>query len=208
MTTVMGRVRATVRLKSDGGEAPRVLETSWATDRPFPRTSGVAVAFELEASDGQIYRVEPFEALVALPVRATQAHDGVRREQAWIAAHDEITVDGEVEHAVRASLPVLRARRIVMAGTTTPHLLPPRTLQRGESEKVDEVAAAAPVFEGASAAATDVAPDVATEAAKTAAAGEGVTGPAVGPDSGAPPLPPRRPKKKRPDSSGTPPPVQ
>ena len=108
LTTVTGRVRGTVRLKADGAGA-RVVTTSWASDRPFPRTSGVAVAFELEGGDGAVYRVDPFEALVALPVRERDVRAGVRHEAAWIVIEDEITVEGELDAGG-----ALRARRIAM----------------------------------------------------------------------------------------------
>jgi hypothetical protein len=71
-TTVTGRVRATLRLKAGGAAGVQVVATSWASDRSFPRTTGAAVPFELETGDGTIYRVDPFEALVALPVRQTR----------------------------------------------------------------------------------------------------------------------------------------
>ena len=38
LTTVTGRVRGTVRLKASEHAGPRVLQTSWASDRAFPRT--------------------------------------------------------------------------------------------------------------------------------------------------------------------------
>jgi hypothetical protein len=197
-TTVTGRVRATLRLKAGGADGVQVVATSWASDRSFPRTTGAAVPFELETGDGTIYRVDPFEALVALPVRQTSLRAGVRHEVAWIAVSDEITVEGELERAGRARAPALRARRISVTaneGAGALHRLPPRTLQRGESEKID---APAPPL---------AAPPVAT-VATVPAVGEL---PAPDPDEtssngatdGA-----RRPKKKRPDSSGTPTPVQ
>ena len=96
-TTVTGRVRATLRLKAGGADGAQVVATSWASDRSFPRTTGAAVPFELEAGDGAIYRVDPFEALVALPVRQRHVRAGVRHEAAWIAVADEITVEGELE---------------------------------------------------------------------------------------------------------------
>src|SRR5579871_3003729 len=132
LTTVTGRVRGTVRLK-DGehaGADARVIATSWASDRAFPRTTGAAVAFELEAGDGAVYRVDPFEALVALPVRETAVREGVRHEASWIAVADEITVEGELG-ATRGRAPAaLRARRIAMAAPAANgaglHRVPPR----------------------------------------------------------------------------------
>jgi hypothetical protein len=131
-------VRPTVRLKAEG-DATRVVASTWASDRAFPRTEGSGVVFELETGDGAVYRVEPFDALVTLPVRATVVEGGVRREEAWIAADDEITVEGELERGGRARPPALRARRIVMNGAAAAHRLPPRTLRRGEQEKIDKV---------------------------------------------------------------------
>jgi hypothetical protein len=142
LTTVTGRVRATSRLKTEGDGGARVVVTSWSSARAFPRTLGLAVPFDLEAADGTLTRVDPFEAVVVLPVRAQAVREGVRHEEAWIAAEDEITVEGELERAGRARQPpTLRARRIVGAGGARVHRLPPRTLQRGESEKLE----AAPV---------------------------------------------------------------
>jgi hypothetical protein len=174
LTTITGRVRGTVRLKADG--AARVVATSWASDRAFPRTAGAAVAFELEAGDGAVYRVDPFEALVALPVRETAVHAGVRHEAAWIAVADEITVEGELERGGRRTPPALRARRIAMAGDggAPLHRVPPRALQRAESERIEA---------GGEPAGTTGGDAPAGDAAETT---------------------PRRPKKKRSDSSGTP----
>src|SRR5580692_6981983 len=113
-TTVTGRVRATVRLKNgddgDAGGDTRVVTMSWASDRTFPRTRGAGVPFELLAGDGAVLRVEPFEALVTLPVRQSARRDDVRREAAWIAVEDEITVEGELDAAT------IHARRIVTPG--------------------------------------------------------------------------------------------
>jgi hypothetical protein len=176
LTTVTGRVRGTVRLKHDGAGA-RVVATSWASDRTFPRTVGAAVAFELEAEGGAVYRVDPFEALVALPVRETAVRAGVRHEAAWIAITDEITVEGELEHT-RRSTPALRARRIAMAGSAVAplHRVPPRTLQRAESERIEAEAE------------TTTTTTTVVEAPTGEAAAEA----------------PVRRKKKRPDPSGTP----
>jgi hypothetical protein len=183
LTTVTGRVGGALRLKA-GGDAPaRVVASSWASDRPFPRTRGAAVSFELEAGDGAVYRVDPFEALVALPVRATAVRDGVRREEAWIALADEIVVEGELERAGRA--PALRARRITVPRQgAAVHRLPPRALERAEAERIP-AAPAAP------------------EPAAGAPAGER----AASEPSEPAPAAPRRPKKRRPDPNGTPPPA-
>jgi hypothetical protein len=199
LTTVTGRVRGTVRLKAEAagaadGDGARVVATSWASDRSFPRTAGAAVAFELEAGDGAVYRVDPFEALVALPVRETAVRAGVRHEAAWIAVADEITVEGELERAGRGRAPpALRARRIAMAagdGRAPLHRLPPRALQRAESERIETAVAPTPAP-----AVTTVVNVPVGEPAPEAAQAE----PA-----------PRRAKKKRPDPSGngTPTPVE
>jgi hypothetical protein len=184
--TITGRVRGTVRLKESDGASARVVATSWASDRAFPRTSGAAVAFELEAGDGAVYRVDPFEALVALPVRETAVREGVRHEAAWIAVADEITVEGELDRTGRGRAPAaLRARRIALAGATANgaglHRVPPRALQRGESERIEAAAA----------------PAVTTVVNVTV--GESPAEPAS--------EVPRKPKKKRNDPSGTPTPV-
>jgi hypothetical protein len=135
LTTITGRVRATVRLKGASDGADRVVASSWSSDRAFPRTAGVAVAFEVEAPDGAAYRVDPFDAFVTLPVRRSGEHASVRHEEAWIAVADEITIEGDLERAGRARLPpTLRARRIAAQGGAPLHRLPPRSLQRGESE--------------------------------------------------------------------------
>jgi hypothetical protein len=192
-TTVTGRVRATVRLKDgDGGDA-HVVAVSWASDRTFPRTRGVGVAFEVQMEDGVSLRVEPFEALVTLPVRQSVLRDGVRREDTWIAVEDELTIDGEVDGA--GAVPTLRARRIVLAGreATVRMRLPPGALTRGDFEEIAgvtppidrETPLETPAPEPAN---VDVAPEPAGAAAEPAVA--------------------RRPKKKRPDSSGTPTPIQ
>jgi hypothetical protein len=138
LTTVTGRVRATSRLKTEGDGGARVVVTSWSSARAFPRTLGLAVPFELEGADGTLTRIDPFEAVVVLAVREQAVREGVRHEEAWIAAEDEITVEGELERAGRARQPpTLRARRIVGAGGARVHRLPPRSLQRGESEKIE-----------------------------------------------------------------------
>jgi len=184
LTTVTGRVRGTVRLKEAAGA--RVVATSWASDRAFPRTLGAAVAFELEAGDGAVYRVDPFEALVALPVRETAVRAGVRHEAAWISVADEITVEGEVATARGRAPAALRARRIAMAGAEAQgaglHRVPPRALHRAESERIE--AAATP--------AVTTVVNVPVGEAPAEAAPEGVA---------------RKVKKKRNDPSGTPTPV-
>jgi hypothetical protein len=187
-TTVTGRVRATVRLKhGDGGHA-QVVTVSWASDRMFPRTRGVGVTFEMQTSDGVVLRVEPFEALVTLPVRRSGARDGVRREDAWIATEDEVTVDGELEAGEVATI---RARRIVLAGpeVTVPMRLPPGALTFGE---IEEIVSATPPLDLE----TPLEPAVAGDAPEPAT--EAASEPALT----------KRPRKKRPDSSGTPPPIQ
>jgi hypothetical protein len=193
-TTVTGRVRGTVRLKTEAagasdGDGARVVATSWASDRSFPRTAGAAVAFELEAGDGAIYRVDPFEALVALPVRETAVRAGVRHEAAWIAVADEITVEGDLERAGRGRAPpALRARRIAMAAGDAGaplHRLPPRALQRAESERIE------------------AAPAPAVTTVVNVSVGEPAPAESAPADQA-----PRRPKKKRPDSSGTPTPIE
>jgi hypothetical protein len=210
-TTVTGRVRGTVRLKDGGhaGAGARVVQTSWASDRAFPRTTGAAVAFELEAGDGAVYRVDPFEALVALPVRETAVRDGVRHEAAWIAVADEITVEGELERAGRGRAPpALRARRIAMT-TTDPaapsgaglHRLPPRALQRGESERIDAAPAPVPAVTTVVNVPVGEPPAPDAPAAEPPASSAAAASPAAEPAA-------RRPKKKRPDSSGTPTPVE
>jgi hypothetical protein len=199
LTTVTGRVRATLRLKAGGAEGAHVVATSWASDRPFPRTAGAAVAFELETGDGVVYRVDPFEALVALPVRQTAVRDGVRHEEAWIGVDDEITVEGELERPGRGRLPpALRARRIASTknGGAALHRLPPRALQRGESEKI-EVAAigpATPAVTTVTTAPVDGEPVPPTQTADEPAPAD-------------PAAAARRPKKTRPDPSGTPTPT-
>jgi hypothetical protein len=207
LTTVTGRVRATLRLKAGGAAGTHVVATSWASDRPFPRTVGAGVAFELETGDGAVYRVDPFEALIALPVRQSAVRDGVRTEEAWIGPDDEITVEGELERAGRGRLPpALRARRIAAAKDGAAlHLLPPRTLQRGESEKI-EVAATPLATPPPTPPVTTVTP-VATVAVDGEPAPPSPT-PNAEEAASADPAVARRPKKKRPDPSGTPTPIQ
>jgi hypothetical protein len=186
-TTVTGRVRATVRLKNgDGGDA-HVVTVSWASDRMFPRTRGVGVTFELQTSDGVSLRVEPFEALVTLPVRQSLERDGVRREDAWIAIEDELTVEGELD----AAGATIYARRIVVAGpeATVPMRLSPGALTSGE---IEETVSATPPIDLE----TPPEPAVAGDAPEPAT--EAASEPALT----------KRPRKKRPDSSGTPTPIQ
>jgi hypothetical protein len=142
LTTITGRVRPTVRLKGADGDC--VVSSSWASDRAFPRTVGVAIPFEVEAADGAVFRVDPFGAFVLLPVRRSGAREGVRHEEAWIAVADEITVEGELERAGRNRQPALLAHRIAAAGAAPLHRLPPRSLQRGESERVEPPSPAPP----------------------------------------------------------------
>ena len=226
-TTVTGRVRATVRLKDDsavgGAGTARVVSSSWASDRAFPRTQGTGVAFELQTDGGEIFRVDPFEALVTLPVRSRALREGVRHEEGWIAHEDEITVEGELERAGRArQAPALRARRIAVAGAATQHRLPPRSLQRGELEKLEVVvapaavlavvpvpaAAPAPRAESPAPGAETPAPGADTPAQGADTPTSGAVAPSDAAEPSAEPAAARRPKKKRPDSSGTPTPVQ
>src|SRR5450432_2349589 len=184
LTTVTGRVRATSRLKTEGDGGARVVVTSLSSARAFPRTSGLAVPFDLEAADGTLTRIDPFEAVVVLPVREQTVREGVRHEAAWIAAEDEITVEGELERAGRARQPpTLRARRIVGAGGASVHRLPPRTLQRGESEKIE-------------------APPTVTTVVTVAVGGEPAVAAPGAEDAAA-----RRPKKKRAEAAARPAPA-
>jgi hypothetical protein len=215
-TTVTGRVRATVRLKDGGAGIACVIASSWASDRAFPRTHGTAVAFELQTGDGEVFRVDPFEALVTLPVRSRALREGVRHEEGWIANEDEITVEGELERAGRArQAPALRARRIAVGGTTTQHRLPPRSLRRGEYEKLEVVVAPVTILAVIPVPAEAPAPGAETPApgAESPALGAdtpvpGAVAPSDAAEASAEPAAARRPKKKRPDSSGTPTPVQ
>jgi hypothetical protein len=147
MTTVIGRVRATVRLAPDGvatGDgAACVVRSAWSPVGAFPRTAGTGVAFELETADGQLVRVEPFEALVAVPVRARRDEGGAPRELGWIAVGDEVTVEGVVEGGAPTRL---RATRIALvdAGARTLHRLPPRALVPGEADARGARGAGAP----------------------------------------------------------------
>jgi hypothetical protein len=150
MVTIHGRVRATVRLRdgqlgvSAGGAGigePCVLATSWASDRAFPRTVGVGVPFEIETAAGEVFRVDPSEALVALPVRRRERDGGISREYGWLAPADEITVDGELDPEDPASPPpALHAKRIALpapaTGPADVHRVPPRALRSGEADAV------------------------------------------------------------------------
>jgi len=197
LTTITGRVRATVRLKGAGDGGDRVVATSWSSDRAFPRTVGVAVAFEVEAADGAAYRVDPFEAVVTLPVRRSGEREGVRHEEAWIAIADEIIVEGELERAGRGRQPpALRARRIAASGPAPLHRLPPRSLQRGDSERLEPAPAPPPPSPAA-------APEPSADLAPTEAPPPPAPAPAA--EAADSVLPARKPKKKRPDSSGPPP---
>jgi hypothetical protein len=145
MVTIHGRVRATVRLRDGqpgvggGGGAPCVLATSWASDRSFPRTVGVGVPFEIETAAGEVFRVDPFQAMVALPVRRRERDGGISREYGWLAPADEITVDGELDPEDPASPPpALHARRIALPAPAVAdvHRVPPRALRSGEADEV------------------------------------------------------------------------
>jgi hypothetical protein len=194
-TTVTGRVRATVRLKIGDGDADngaQVVTVSWASDRMFPRTRGVGVTFELQTADGVVLRVEPFEALVTLPVRRTVERDGVRREDAWIAIEDELTIDGELD---AGDVATIHARRIALAGpeATVPMRLPPGALTSGE---IVEIVSATPPG--------DLETPLETPP-ETAVAGDA---PEPATEAASEPALTKRSKKKRPDSSGTPTPIQ
>ena len=139
MSIVSGRVRPTVRLRQDQVDAVCVLATSWSSERTFPRTVGVGVPFEIETAGGEILRVDPFDAVVALPVRRYERSDGVSREYAWIGPDDEVTVEGDLDAAGEASAarlpPALHATRIAAALTgCARHHIPPRALRAGEIE--------------------------------------------------------------------------
>jgi len=140
MAVVTGRVRPTVRLRQDEVAAACVLATSWSSERSFPRTVGFGVAFEIETAAGQVLRIDPFDAVVALPVRHYERKDGVSREYAWIGPDDEVTVEGDLEvgHRGRARQPPgLRATRIAIAlAGCARHHVPPRALRPGQTEKV------------------------------------------------------------------------
>ncbi|HVZ72085.1 MAG TPA: hypothetical protein VHJ20_06890 [Polyangia bacterium] len=139
MITVNGRVRATVRLKHDdleGIDVPCVVESSWSSARAFPRTTGSGVPFEIETSDGDVYVVDPFEALLVLGVRWRDARDGARTEAAWISPGDSVEIEGDVQRG--RTHPTLRARRISTGGAAQTHRVPPRSLARGLAEKVEE----------------------------------------------------------------------
>lgn len=141
MTTVSGRVRPTVRLRQDDVDAACVLATSWASDRPFPRTVGVGVAFEIETASGEIFRIDPRAAVIALPVRRRERKNGVSREYAWVALDDEITVEGELDHGGRSRRPpALHATRIALAAPGVDvqsgrHHIPPRALIQGQADQ-------------------------------------------------------------------------
>jgi hypothetical protein len=145
MSIVSGRVRPTVRLRQDEVDAVCVLATSWSSERAFPRTVGVGVPFEIETAGGEILRVDPFDAVVALPVRRYERAGGVSREYAWIGPDDEVTVEGDLDVGDASSSrqpPALHATRIasVLTGCARHHI-PPRALRAGE---IEPRAAAAP----------------------------------------------------------------
>ena len=115
LTTVTGRVRGTVRLKAseDAGRA-RAPDLVGERSR-LPAHDRRRGRLRAGGGDGAVYRVDPFEALVALPVREIAVRAGVRHEAAWIAVADEITVEGELAAARGRTPAALRARRIGMA---------------------------------------------------------------------------------------------
>lgn len=146
MITVRGRVRATVRLDQgrDGDGGPCVIATTWATDRPFPRTGGVGVTFEIETDAGEILRVDPFAGLVVVPVRRRERDgEGVSREAGWLAAGDEVTVEGERDgDLVRAARVAGEAHR---GDASSEHRVPPRALTAGvEIREASQAPAPAP----------------------------------------------------------------
>jgi hypothetical protein len=217
MITVNGRVRATVRLKADtapeGAGATCVVASTWASNRPFPRTAATGVAFELETADGEIYGVDPFEALLALPVRRRETDGDTRAEAAWIGHGDEVTVEGDLRRGGRgAPKQIVHALRLATLAATSVHRVPPRALSRGEAEKVEvprEVAATATATPTATVAAatTPAATETAVTDEPATTAGDASTSPsASSPGTEGPTRKP--PKKKRPDSSGTPTPIQ
>jgi hypothetical protein len=137
MTTVTGRVRPTVRLRQTDVDAACVLATSWSSDRPFPRTAGVGLPFEIETATGEVFRVDPFNALVALPVRRRERAGGVRREYSWVAPADEVVVEGEIDRDGPSRLPpALHACRIDLRAPdgAAHHRVPPRALVPGEAD--------------------------------------------------------------------------
>jgi hypothetical protein len=141
MSTVTGRVRPTVRLRQDEVDAPCVLATSWSSERQFPRTVGVGVPFEIETSAGEVFRVDPFDAVVALPVRRHDRTAGVLREYAWVAPDDEVTIEGDIDRDGPSRLPpALHATRIAVVTTATGgrHHIPPRALRAGEADEDHE----------------------------------------------------------------------
>ncbi len=198
MITVHGRVRATVRLTANGVDGACVVASSWSSARVFPRTLAAGVTFELETAEGELYTIDPFEAVVVLPVRRRVVVEDTRTEDAWIADGDEVEIEGELQPARGPARPVLLARRLSTPAGGTTHLIPPRSVTRGESERIEAPVAAAPaalppVVETPTSAPDE--PAVITEAAESPASSESEQAP-------------RRPKKKRPDSSGTPTPIQ
>ncbi|MDB4983634.1 MAG: hypothetical protein JWM82_4386, partial [Myxococcales bacterium] len=136
MITVHGRVRATVRLTANGLDGACVVESSWSSARVFPRTLASGVTFEVETAEGELYAVDPFEAVIVLPVRRRVVIDDTRTEDAWIADGDEVQLEGELQPARGRGRSVLRARRLSTSAGGTTHLIPPRSLTRGQSEAV------------------------------------------------------------------------
>jgi hypothetical protein len=186
MITVNGRVRATVRLTANAVDGACVVASSWSSARVFPRTVACGVAFEVETAEGDLYAVDPFEALIVVPVRRRVVREDTRTEDAWIADGDELQVEGELQPARGRARPVLRARRLSTPASGATHLIPPRSLTRGESERL----VAPPVADDGPSPPPEALAEAPAEAASE------------------PEQAPRRPKKKRPDSSGTPTPIQ
>jgi hypothetical protein len=204
MITVNGRVRATVRLTANGVDGACVVASSWSSARVFPRTLASGVAFGLETAEGELYSVDPFEALVVVPVRRRVAHEDVRTEDGWIADGDEVQVEGELQPARGRAHPILRARRLSAPASGGTHRIPPRTLTRGESERiVAPPIAATPVAADVPAPPPAGSPEPTTSPAPAAPAETTETTETTETEQA-----PRRPKKKRPDSSGTPTPIQ
>ena len=151
MSVVSGRVRGTVQLRQDEVGAACVLATSWSSERAFPRTVGVGVTFEIETDGGQILRVDPFDAVVALPVRRYDRRVGVSREYAWIGPDDEVTVEGDfvAGDPDPSQPPCLRATRIAAAAAgCARHHVPPRSLRTGQAAE-RTTAGASPEADGA-----------------------------------------------------------
>jgi hypothetical protein len=197
MITVNGRVRATVRLLAEGVDASCVVASSWSSARTFPRTKAAGIAFEIETTEGETYAVDPFEALVILSVRRRSTDGDARTEHAWLGHGEAVEIEGDLRPGRGAAKPTLRARRIsATPAAAGSHRIPPRSLSRGQAEKVEPPRAAPEA---------SPAPEAMPESMPAAAA----AAPTAAEPATAEPAPPaRRPKKKRPDSSGTPTPIQ